>query len=77
MTRILRFENVGRSKWSGDKKLHPEHQTPDEIADAAYEEARKHLMSHDVEAVYDASTNKGTIEAGFHTAGHFTVIEVE
>lgn len=75
MNRYLQFSNVGRSKFSGKKLLHPEISHPDEIAEVAFLEARKHLMSRDVNCVYDLAKNKGSVFAGVRTVGSFSIIE--
>lgn len=74
MSRYLQFTNVGRKKFSGKKLLHPEITTPDEIAEVAFFEARKHLMSRDVNCVYDSEKNEGLVSAGFHVVGRFTIV---
>ena len=69
----IQLINVGRGKFCG--VIESAKDDADSIAEAAYREARKHLMSRDIEATYDAETNHGTIEAGFHSVGIFSVIK--
>lgn len=83
----IKFENVGRSKFSetvtfylctssisDDALRRLAFPDPDTIAEFALREARKHLASSNVECVYDKDKNRGSIFAGFHTVGHFSVL---
>jgi len=77
MYRYLQFSHLGRNNFCGEKLLHPEIATPDEIAEVAFSEARKHLMSRDINCVFDAEKNEGTVFAGFRGVGKFSVVEKE
>ena len=77
MDRYIEFKEVGRGKYSGKRLLHPEISTPDEIAYAAYQEARRHVASHEVDASYDPESNVGLIfVGGFRCVGKFSVVNV-
>ena len=71
--RYLLLRNVGRGKGSCRKLLHPEIETPDEIAEVAAGEAKQFVMSRDVGAIYYPAANHGIITVGFHSVGTFTV----
>jgi len=75
----IHLHEVGRQKFTDDitftvNKANYEF-SPDDIASIAFREARKHLISANVNAIYDAEKNEGTICAGFHTVGKFWVVK--
>ena len=49
--------------------------SPDDIAALAFREARKHLHSANVNAIYNSEKNEGTVYAGFHMVGKFRVVK--
>jgi len=75
----IEFIGVGRSKFSAivDFKVPRANYYCDsyEIATLALSEARKHLMSSNVECIYNKQTNEGVINVGFHIVGHFRVVK--
>jgi len=73
MIKYLQFRDVGRGKYSGKILLPKTKLNPDEIADLACKEARKHLTSHDVETYFDAQSNEGVIFAGLRKIGTFYI----
>jgi len=66
----LVFENVGRGQWNGSIDI-PDNSTPNQVAEFAYREARRHLITRFPMLTYDANANEGVITAGFHNAGKF------
>lgn len=68
----LIFENVGRENWSGSIEI-PANLHADDIAELAYKEVKKHLVSSEPDTEYNANTNKGKVYAGFHHVGDFHI----
>ncbi|MDI6773522.1 MAG: hypothetical protein QME77_13200 [bacterium] len=66
------LENVGRSKWTGTVEVRGE--TQEQIEAAIYHEARKHLMSQDVD--FEGTDLEGEIIVGrMRSVGTYKRIE--
>ncbi len=70
----LLLKNIGRNNFTGKIEI-PDNSTPDEITESAYNAARVHLLSNNVDVSYDANTNEGFVFAGFRTVGEFSVVK--
>lgn len=71
----IKFDNLGRENYSGSIPVDTSlGLSAEDIAAFAYGEAVKHLMSRDVQCVYDSKKNEGLVFAGFHKVGKFTVV---
>ncbi len=72
---IIRYEDVGRNKFSGAVTYEVvESYGTGDIAELAYHEARKHLTSIDVDATYGRDKNEGMICAGGRSVGRFHLL---
>jgi hypothetical protein len=68
------LENVGRSKWSGTVQARGE--TQEQIEAAIYHEARRHLMSSDIDL--NGDDQSGTIiVGGFRVVGTYKKVQKE
>lgn len=71
----IQFTDVGRDKFSGSIPIGELKVNPQAIAKLAHKEAIKHLLSRDVNTHFDSDKNEGMVTAGFHTVGHFKVVD--
>lgn len=77
MHRYLQFSNVGRSKFSGRKLLHPEIISVADIEEVAIDGAKKYLCSREIDCVYHAKTNEGRIYTSQQEVGKFSIVEIK
>ena len=70
---VIQFNDVGSGHYSGAVQV-SNGLSVQEIAEIAYEEARKRLLSSGVYVEYDDTKNEGIVRAGFHTVGTFKVV---
>ena len=80
MTIILKitYKDVGRSKFTGtiEHTVNQDNYKFDayEVASLAVEDVKHHLMSSNIECIYDPTLNRGrVIVGGFRTVGTFSV----
>lgn len=77
----IQFKDVGRERFSEAVTFNipnvseAEGLSPDDIAALAFKVALEHLLSSAVQCVYNSEKNEGTIYAGLHVAGKFSVVK--
>lgn len=68
------FADLGRGRWNG-RVIVKDNAPSGEIAEIAYRESLKHLLSRFPDTQYDADTNEGIVTVGSRVVGHFKVEE--